>query len=154
MKYISTGEDKKMIEEVFKLYSEHVQPKMVHFKRGAVHNDLNCDNFICIKKESDGNSWEFSGLIDVMDTVVSCSVFDGAIFISHMMMEKCTNPLEHTKPAVSGYLSNHMLNKEEFDCLYYVVASYLCQMFLESLKSCSLHPENSYRARFMQKRVT
>ena len=142
-----------MIEEVFRLYSEHVQPNMVYFKRGAVHNDLNCDNFICVKPTG-GNSWNLSGLIDVMDTIISCSVFDGAIFIAHMMMEECTNPLEYTEPAVSGYLGNHELNKEEFDCLYYLVASRLSQMFLESLKSFSIHPENTYRMRFMHKSYT
>ena len=139
-----------MIEEVFRLYSEQVQPNMLHFKRGTVHNDLNCDNFICVK-QTDGNSWKLSGLIDVMDSSSSCSVFDGAIFIAHMMMEECTNPLEYTEPAVSGYLGNHDLNKEEFDCLYYLVASCLSQMFLESLKSFSLYPENFYRVRFMHK---
>ena len=139
-----------MIEQVFRWHSEHVQPKMVHFKRGAVHNDLNCDNFICVK-ETNGNSWEFCGLIDVMDAVVSCSVFDGAVFIAHMMMEKFTKPLECTEPAVSGYFSNHVLNKEEFDCLYYLVASRLSLVYLEGLKSASLYPENSFRARFMQK---
>ena len=139
-----------MVEQVFRWYSEHVQPKMVHFKRGAVHNDLNCDNFICIK-ETDGNNWEFFGLIDVMDTLISCSIFDGAIFIAHMMMQKYTNPLECTEAAVSGYLNNHVLNEDEFDCLYYLVASRLSHIFLESLKSCSLYPENSFRIRFMQK---
>ena len=153
MKYINTEEGKKMIEEVYRLYSEHVQPKMAHFKRGAVHNDLNCDNFICVK-QADGISWKLSGLIDVMDTIISCSVFDGTIFIAHMMMEECTNPLEYTEPAVSGYLCNHELNDEEFDCLYYLVASRLSQIFLEGSKSFSLHPENSYRARFMEKSYT
>ena len=112
MKYIDNEEDRKMIEQVFRWYSEHVQPKIMHFKRGAVHNDLNCDSV----KETNGNSWEFSGLIDLMDTIISCSIFDGAIFIAHMMMEEYTNPLECTEPAVSGYLNNHMLNKEEFGC--------------------------------------
>ena len=139
-----------MIEQVFRWYSENVQPKMVHFKRGTVHNDLNCDNIICVK-ETDGNTWEFSGLIDVMDTTVSCSVFDGAIFIAHMMMQEYTNSLECTEPAVSGYLNNHVLNKEEFDSLYYLVASCLSINYLESLKSASLYPENSFRVRFMQK---
>ena len=139
-----------MIEQVFRWYSEHVQPKIMHFKRGAVHNDLNCDNFICVK-ETNENTWEFSGLIDLMDTTISCSVFDGAIFIAHMIMEEHTNPLECTEPAVSGYLNNHVLNKEEFDCLYYLVVSCLSYLYLESLKSCSLYPENAYRVRFMQK---
>lgn len=149
MKYVSVEEDKEMLEAVFRWYSEYVQPKMVYFKRGAIHNDLNCDNLICAKKTSD--NWELSGLIDVMDTIISCSVFDGAIFIAHMMMQECTNPLECIEPAVSGYLSNHILNKEEFDCLYYLVASCLSQMFLESLKSYSLYPDNFYRVRFMQR---
>ena len=70
------------------------------------------------------------------------------------MMEECTNPLEYTEPAVSGYLGNHELNKEEFDCLYYLVASRLSLIFLESLKSLSLQPEISYRFRFMQKSYT
>ena len=142
-----------MIEEVFRLYSEQVQPNMVHFKRGTVHNDLNCDNFICVK-QTDGHLWKLSGLIDVMDSSSSCSVFDGAIFIAHMMMEECTNPLEYTEPAVSGYLGNHELNKEEFDCLYYLVASRLSLIFLESLKSLSLQPEITYRFRFMRKSYT
>lgn len=150
MKYVSTEEDKKMLEAVFRWYSEHVQPKMVYFRRGTVHNDLNCDNIICTK-ETNGNSWVLSGLIDLMDTIISCSVFDGANFIAHMMMQGCTNPLEYSEPAISGYLSNHRLNKEEFDCFYYLVASCLSLMFLHSLKDCSLYPENSYRARFMQK---
>lgn len=150
MRYLSTAEDKKMIEEVFIWYCEHIQPKIMHFKRGAVHNDLNCDNLICVQ-ETNGDSWKLSGLIDVMDTVISYSVFDGAIFIAHMMMEGCTNPLEYSEPAVSAYLSNHVLNNEEFNCLYYLVASRLSYIFLESLKSYSLHPENSYQARYMQK---
>ena len=150
MKYIGTEEDKKMIEEVFRLYSDHVQPKMVHFKRGTVHNDLNYDNIICVK-ETKGDSWEFSGIIDVMDSLASCSVFDGAIFIAYTMMQESTNPLQLTEPAVSGYLNNHALNKEEFDCLYYLVASCLSQSYLEGLQNCAFHPENSYRARFVQK---
>ena len=149
MKYVSTEEDRRMLETVFRWYAEHVQPNMVNFKKGAVHNDLNCDNLICVK-ETSGETWEFSGLIDVTDTIMSYSVFDGAIFIAFMMIQECTNPLEDTESAVSGYLNNHKLNKEEFDCLYYLVAGHLSQMFLESLRSCSLYPENSYRTRFME----
>ena len=150
LEYVGSEEDKKMIEQVFKWYSECVQVKMVHFKRGAIHNDLNCDNFICTK-ETNGNSYKFFGLIDVMDTTISCSVFDGANFIAHMMMKGYTNPLEYTVPALSGYFSNNVLNKEEFDNFYYLVASCLTQLFLEGLKSCALYPENSYRVRFMQR---
>ena len=150
LEYVGSEEDRKMIEQVFKWYSECVQLKMVYFKRGAIHNDLNCDNFICTK-EMNENSWKFSGLIDIMDTTISCSVFDGANFIAHMMMKGHTNPLEYTGPAVSGYLSNYELNKEELDNFYYLVACCLTQLFMEGLKSCLLYPENSYRVRFMQR---
>ena len=150
MKYVSTEKDRRMLETVFRWHTEHVQPNMVNFKKGVVHNDLNCDNLICVK-ETSGETWEFSGLIDVTDTIMSYSVFDGAIFIACMMAEECTNPLEYTEPAVSGYLSNYKLNKEEFDCLYYLVVICLSQMFLEGLNICSLHPENSYQLRFMER---
>ena len=53
-----------------------------------------------------------------MDTTIS-SIVDAAIFIAHMMMEECTNPLEYTEPAASGCLSNHEHNKKEFICFYY-----------------------------------
>ena len=155
LKKASVGaEDKEMFESVFRLFSEHVLPKMSCFKKGAVHNDLNYNNILCIKG-SDGNPLKLTGIIDVIDTIISYSVFDGAICIAYMMMIKdCTNPLEYIKPLVSGYLNNYSLNDEEFECLYYLVAAHLTQSYLHALLSQTTDPDNAYRARFLHNSYT
>ena len=52
------------------------------------YNDLNCDNLLSIKE----NPLKLSGVIDITDTNITHSVFDGAICIAHLMMNDCTNP--------------------------------------------------------------
>ena len=150
---VTVTEDKQMLESVFKLYIEHVKPKLTSFKIGAVHNDLNCDNLLCVKG-SDQNSWKLSGVIDVMDATVSHSVFDGAVCIAFLMMKDCTNPLEYTVPAVSGYLNNYSLNDEEFDCLYYLVAARLTQSYLHALNNQITQPDNLCRTKSLHKSYT
>ena len=141
MKYADVAEERELFEYVFKCYSEHVQPNMHNFSRSTLHNDLNEDNFVCNEKSGTSTI----GLIDCFDAVSSCSVFEGAIFIACMMRFDCTNPLEHSEPAVSGYLNTHSLNKEEFDCLYYLVACHLTQCTLLQLHSCVAFPDNPHR---------
>jgi len=150
VKKLTVTEDKQMFESVFKLFSEHVTPSISCFKTGAVHNDLNCDNILCINE----NSLKLSGVIDVMDTIISHSIFDGAICIAYLMMNDCTNPLEYTIPLVSGYFNNYSLNDEEFDCLYYLVIAHLTQSYLHALQSQTMEPDNSYRTRFLHNSYT
>jgi len=150
VKKVTITKDKQMFESVFRLFSEHAKPKLASFKTGAVHNDLNCDNLLCIKE----NPLKLSGVIDITDTIITHSIFDGAICIAYLMMKDCTNPLEYTIPLVSGYLNNYSLNDEEFDCLYYLVAAHLTQSYLHALKSQMVEPDNLYRTRFLQNSYT
>ena len=141
MKYADVAEEREYFEYVFKCYSEHVQPNVHNFSKNTLHNDLNEDNFVC--NERCGAST--IGLIDCFDAVSSCSVFEGAIFIACMMRLDCTNPLEYSEPAVSGYLSTCSVNEQEFDCLYYLVACHLTQCILLQLHNCVVFPDNPYR---------
>lgn len=144
MKYADIATEKEYFEYAFRVYSEHVLPNLPNFQRGIIHNDLNEDNFVCT---NEGDDFKFLGLIDFSDAVSSYTVFDGAIFITYMMMLDCTNPLEYAEPAVAGYLNARHLNEHEFDCLYYLVVCHLTQSTLHALHSSVVFPGNLYRTR-------
>ena len=143
LEFADIAEEKESFETAFRYFSEYVVPKFPQFQTSVLHNDLNADNFVCTTE----SPCELVGLIDMFDAVCSYSVFDGAIFITYMMMLECTNPLEYSEPAVSGYLSTSPLNEVEFDCLYYLVVCHLTQSTLHALRSQSLFPDNPYRTR-------
>ena len=148
MKYADVAAERECFEYAFRVYAEHVMPNLSNFQRGIIHNDLNEDNFVCT---SEG---EFLGLIDFSDIVSSYTVFEGAIFITYMMMLDCTNPLEYAEPAVAGYLNTRHLNEYEFDCLYYLVVCHLTQSTLHALHSSVEFPDNPYRTRTLNKSCT
>ena len=151
MKYADDAREKEYFEYAFRVYSEHVMPNLSNFQRGTIHNDLNEDNFVCT---NEGANHERFGLIDFSDTVSSYTVFDGAIFITYMMMLDCTNPLEYAEPAVAGYLNACHLNEHEFDCLYYLVVCHLTQSTLLALRSSVVFPDNLYRTRTLHESRT
>ena len=143
MKYADVPSERKHFEYAFRTYSDYVKPSLPNFQKGVIHNDLNEDNFVCNDEENN----EFIGLIDFCDAVSSYTVFEGAIFITYMMMLGCTNPIEYAEPAVAGYLNTRHLNEEEFDCLYYLVVCHLTQSTLHALRSSVEFPDNPYRVR-------
>ena len=150
VKYVTATKDIQMIESVFNMFSEHAVPKLASFRTGAVHNDLNCENLLCIKGRN-GNFLKLSGVIDMMDATVSYSVFDGAVCMAFCMMKDCTNPLEYSLPVMCGYLNNCSPDDEEFSCLYYLVAARLTQSYLHALHSQTVDPDNLYRTRSLHK---
>ncbi|XP_065888642.1 hydroxylysine kinase-like isoform X2 [Dysidea avara] len=143
MKYADTAEDREYFESSLNTYAEYIQPRLTKFQTGVIHNDINEGNLLC----TNNNPSELVGIIDISDAVSSYSVFDGAVFIAFMMMLECTNPLEYSEPAVSGYLSTFPLNEVEFDCLYYLVACQLAQCALHGLRSKHVFPDNPYRTK-------
>lgn len=151
MKYADIAIERECFEYAFKVYSEHVMPNLSNFQRGTIHNDLNEDNFVCT---NEGENCKSLGLIDFSDVVSSYTVFDGAIFITYMMMLNCTNPLEYSEPAVAGYLNARHLNEQEFDCLYYLVVCHLTQSTLHALHSSVKFPDNLYRTRTLNESRT
>jgi len=145
MKYADTVEEKEYFESSLNTHAKYIIPRLATFQTSTIHTDFNDGNLLCINK----NPTEFVGIIDIFDAVSSYSVFDGAIFIAFMMMLECTNPLEYSEPAVSGYLSTFPLNEVEFDCLYYLVVCQLSQCALNGLYSQKLFPDNPYCTRYL-----
>ena len=144
MKYADVPSERKHFEYAFKVYSDYVKPNLPYFQRGIIHNDLNEGNFVCINEQ---NNQFLMGLIDFCDAVSSYTVFEGAIFITYMMILGGANMIEYAEPAVAGYLNTRHLNEEEFDCLYYLVVCHLTQSTLHALRSSVEFPDNLYRTK-------
>jgi len=144
MKYVEITEEKECLQFSLNAYANYILPKLDKFQTSVIHSDINESNILCAN-----NPTELVGVIDLFDAVSSYSVFDGATFIAYMMILGCTNPLEYSEPAVSGYFSTFTLNEVEFDCLYYLVICKLAHLTIQGLRSQQVFPDNIYRTKVL-----
>ncbi len=136
-----------MVERILNDFESFVQPKMPKFSTGVLHGDANGMNLIVKKSESD--EYQIAGMIDFDDTVLSCHVFEIAIFLAYIMLENL-NPIDYPCPVefvctlLQGYLQVFPLSKDEISCLYYLVLGRCCQSVVASEIAYKAEPWNSY----------
>ncbi len=136
-----------MVERILNDFESFVQPKMPKFSTGVLHGDANGMNLIVKKSESD--EYQIAGMIDFDDTVLSCHVFEIAIFLAYIMLENL-NPIDYPCPVefvctlLQGYLQVFPLSKDEISCLYYLVLGRCCQSAVLGEIAYKAEPWNSY----------
>ncbi len=135
------------VEKILNYFESFVQPKIPSFSKGVLHDDANGMNVIVKKNERE--EYQIVGMIDFDDSVLSCHVFDIALFLTYTMMENLSpidnsNPVDFVSPLLQGYLKNFPLSSEEIGCLYYLVLGRCCQSVVLGEVSYKAEPWNTY----------
>ena len=160
-KYIRDIEDRSQrncLRKILKVFEEDVSPRIPSFRRGIIHNDLNGLNIVLEYKES-SDAYHFKGLIDFGDSILSCTVFDLAICIAHMLMmianlepaASSSTIVEFVGPLIHGYNSILPLNPDELHSLYHLVLARCCQSAVFTTRSAKAEPWNTYLVNYPKK---
>ena len=137
---VEDSEKRSMAELVFRHFKDYVSPKISSLRQGVIHGDANGLNIVVAKQNG---SYKVSGIIDFGDCVHTCYIFELAIMLAYAMVEN-ENPLQLSRPMLSGYLQAFPMSEEELDCLYYCVLARLCQSAMVGEYKFRQEPWNTY----------
>uniref|UniRef100_A0A8C3A3Z4 Hydroxylysine kinase n=2 Tax=Cyclopterus lumpus TaxID=8103 RepID=A0A8C3A3Z4_CYCLU len=128
-----------VIKAVIKQYESHVMPKIVSFRKGIIHGDMNDHNVLVTPV--DNGRHEVSGVLDFSMLMIDCYVFEVAVTIAYMMMEN-PSPLDVGGAVLAGWESITVLSDEEKDCLFLLVLGRLCQSLVYGRYHSTKYPDN------------
>ncbi|XP_036442850.1 hydroxylysine kinase-like [Colossoma macropomum] len=128
-----------VVKKVIEQFKIHVVPKLNSFRKCINHGDFNNHNVLV---EADGpSSYRISGILDFGDMSNGYFVFELAITINYMMIER-PRPLAVGAAVLAGWESVIPLNPEERDVLYLLVLSRFCQSLVLARYTVLQQPEN------------
>ncbi|KAL7866982.1 hypothetical protein AOLI_G00147960 [Acnodon oligacanthus] len=128
-----------VVKKVIEQFKNCVVPKLNSFRKCINHGDFNDQNILV---EQDGpSSYRISGILDFGDMSSGYFVFELAITIMYMMIER-PRPLAVGAAVLAGWESVIPLNPEERDVLYLLVLSRFCQSLVLARYAVLQQPEN------------
>ncbi len=136
LKYISNPNVRKIVEYFFQQHRENVEPVLPSLRKQIIHNDANDWN-VLVQNNT------VSGIIDFGDACHTQLINELAIGITYAIFEK-ENPVEWTKPIISGYHRILPLEEKEVDLLYWLIAARLCTSVCNSAFEKNQQPGNEY----------
>jgi 4-aminobutyrate aminotransferase-like enzyme/Ser/Thr protein kinase RdoA (MazF antagonist) len=140
-KYIIDTEKVAVIEYFSAEFLEKTTPDLQKLRSSVIHNDVNDYNVIVNYKDTPFN-YNF-GIIDFGDMVKSNTVFDLAIAIAYVILDK-DDPIRTAVNVVKGYNSIFPLMENEIKLLFNLICMRLCQSVAISAYQQTLEPENEY----------
>ena len=118
-------------------FETQVLPRIPLLRKSVIHNDANDHNILV------GPSGKVSGLIDFGDMVHSCTVFELAVALAYLILDK-EDPLTVAIPVVQGYNKTNPLLEEELEILFYLVLTRLTSSVIISAYQQKLRPDDPY----------
>lgn len=132
-------ENRRLACEVLGRFATHVTPNLWLLRRGIIHFDISRTNLLI---ETRDDSFKVSGVIDFVDMRHSCLLFELACTLASFIDKD--DVLVGSGHLVAGYQAAFPLPDIEFELLYDIVLTRLCQVFLITSKQESQNPENEY----------
>ena len=134
------GAKLEILSRAFIEFKEVCYPQLIQLPKQVIHNDANDNNLIVNESK---NKFFCSGIFDFGDLVYTHRICELAIAITYALFE-CDDILQASKIIVNGYCHYTTLQDDESRALYYLIKARLLQSLLNSGKSLSIKPDNSY----------
>jgi ethanolamine-phosphate phospho-lyase len=134
--YIIEPERKKIITYYFDRFQQFVLPEQHKLRHSIIHGDLN-DYNILIRDN------KIEGFLDFGDATYSPTVYDIAIAMTYMMLDK-KDPFEAILPLLKGYHSINPLTRFEVELLSELITTRLCISLCNSAEKKHLGEDNDY----------
>jgi len=135
--YVKSPDDRRLIEYFLYQFERHVIPELPGLRKSLIQNNANDYNILTRENK------EVCGIIDFGDMVYSCTIFELAIALAYIMLDK-DDPLEKASLVVKGYNEYLPLTETELNLLYYMVSARLCTTLCMAALKRAESPENAY----------
>jgi len=122
-------------------FERNVLPILPQLGSSVIHNDANSHNLL-VTKISDSLT-QVSGIFDFEEVVYTQTVFELAIAIAYVILDK-KEPLVTASCVATGYHSILPLAEQEWAVLYDSLCARLCVSVCMSAYHAKLDPENAY----------
>jgi len=139
-RYIINPANRSLVEYFFLQFETEVLSRTNELRISLIHNDANDNNILAIREHSD---WAVDGIIDFGDMVYSHTVFELAIALAYIMLEK-SDPLSIALPVVEAYHKFLPLQKPEIEVLFYSICARLSLSVTMAAYQQTLQPTNEY----------
>jgi Ser/Thr protein kinase RdoA (MazF antagonist) len=116
-KHILNPANKRLVDYFILQFEAEVLSKSYQLRKSVIHNDAN-DHNILVNEENSIS--KIDGIIDFGDMVHSHTIFDLAIALAYIMLEK-KDPLKMAFPVVKSYHQIFPLYEIELEVLFYSI---------------------------------
>ena len=134
---ISDARNRSLADYWLLQFETRVLPRIPLLRKSVIHHDANDNNILV------GPSGKVSGLIDFGDMVNSCTIFELAVALAYVMLDK-EDPLTAAVPVVEGYHKTFPLLEEELEVLLYLILTRLTSSGIISAYQQKLRPNDPY----------
>ena len=138
--YIKDPKNKRLVDYFFLQFESQVLSISFKLRKSVIHNDANDHNILVNLTKSPP---EVDGIIDFGDMVYSHTVFELAIALAYIMLDK-KDPLDSACFVLRSYHETFPLEKIELDVLFYSICARLSQSVTIAAYQKSLRPEDDY----------
>lgn len=133
---ITNIETRRLIDYFLLQFEVQVLPKISSLRKGFIHGDAN-DYNVLVKGE------QIAGLIDFGDACRSSIIFEPAIALAYLMMNK-EDPTAVAHQFLKGYQQSFPLTEEEIVLLHPLICARLCTSLVMAAWSRQQDPDNTY----------
>ena len=136
MMHLSNVGDQNLVRHFYLQWQVNVQPQLENLRKAIIHNDANDWNVLC-------DDDQVSGIIDFGDACYTSLINELAICLAYALFNK-EEPLTWAGKIIKGYHQELVLQKEELDLLYYLIAGRLITSLCFSSYDFKQQPDNEY----------
>lgn len=108
---------------------------------GVIHRDLNEGNIVVTPVDSGRH--EVSGILDFALIMNGCCVFEVAITMAYMMLDKPSR-VDAVGAVLAGWESLMLLSEDERNSLFLLALGRLCQSLVNGLNQAKINPDHKY----------
>ncbi|MGB6648057.1 MAG: aminotransferase class III-fold pyridoxal phosphate-dependent enzyme, partial [Bacteroidota bacterium] len=139
--HIAEADTRRLVDYFLLRFDSEVLPHLPDLRTSLIHSDANDQNLLV--RQTAHDTWEAAGIIDFGDMVHSQTVFELAIALAYVMLEK-DDPLAAAIPMVRGYHVAMPLRDEELEVLFPLISARLCATITFSAYQQKIQPDNKY----------
>jgi 4-aminobutyrate aminotransferase-like enzyme/Ser/Thr protein kinase RdoA (MazF antagonist) len=139
--YVSDPERRKLVERLFSLYENEVEPALPGLRRSVIHNDANDYNVLVELSRREPR--QVVSVIDFGDMLRTQTAGEPAVAAAYALLGK-TDPLAAAASVVAGYHSAFPLDEKEIALLFPLICARLCVSVVNSAYRRTLEPGDPY----------
>ena len=130
-----------LVKHFLTRFERNVLPILPELGTSVIHNDANTRNLLVA--ETPHSQTQVSGMFDFEEVVFTQTVFELAIAIAYVILDK-EDPLLAARHVATGYHAVLPLTEQEWAVLYDSMCARLCISVCKSAYHGRLSPENAY----------
>ncbi len=138
--HIQDPAGKRLVNYFILQFESEVLSKSTQLRKSLIHNDANDRNILVNEENSDRG---VDGIIDFGDMVYSHTIFELAVALAYIMLEK-KDPLFTALPVIQAYHQILPLEETEIEVLFYSICARLSLSVTMAAYQQSLQPDNDY----------